>query len=58
MIKFSLSPMIRLQTEEEIYKALQQKQNLSDHLPSIGEFYANREIFITGGRYVTQKKGI
>lgn len=42
--------MIRMKTKEEVIEGLFKKENRLDHLPKITDFYANREIFITGGR--------
>jgi fatty acyl-CoA reductase len=49
MLKFSANPMHRIKTEEEVIKGLFEKEQRLNHLPTITEFYANQEIFITGG---------
>ena len=50
MIKFSNNPMIPLKTKEKVIESLFAKECRLEHLPSINEFYANQDIFITGGR--------
>lgn len=49
-IKFSNNPMIPLKTKKEVIESLFKKENRLEHLPKITEFYADQEIFITGGR--------
>lgn len=49
MIKFSNNPMIRLRTKEEVIENMFKKEERLNHLPQIPEFYAGKEIFITGG---------
>lgn len=46
---FSNEPMHSLRTDEEALEALFEEEHRLEHLPSIPEFYAGQEIFITGG---------
>jgi alcohol-forming fatty acyl-CoA reductase len=49
MMEFPLYPMYPIKSDEKIVKELFEKDQQLHHLPTIPEFYANREIFITGG---------
>lgn len=48
-MEFSDSPMHRILTEEESLEELFRQDNRLEHLPTIPEFYAGRDVFITGG---------
>lgn len=48
-MKFSNQPMYPLKSDEEIAEKLFQPDKRLKHLPTIPEFYAGKEIFVTGG---------
>lgn len=49
MITFTDHPMIRIKSDEEVAKYLFEKVQRLEQFPSIPEFFAGQEIFITGG---------